>query len=202
MHDGAPEHYCRNVMAYFNAAYPGQWIGSAGPTPWPARSPDINLLDFYVWGRLKSLVYASAAPNVEVLQQRIEHACGIVRNELNCLCNVQKSLRRRAQTYSQTTEKGYIIDPTIRIETGSSQPEDVNQEKINIYLPTVDYFKAKYQLEDIEVICLLFGACGVIPKFFESFRKTFELPQTLTADIITSVLKRSCQILSHHIHSV
>ncbi|KAJ4435454.1 hypothetical protein ANN_18069 [Periplaneta americana] len=99
------------------------------------------------------------------------------------------------QAYSQTTKKGYIIDPTIRIETGSSQPEDVNQEKFNIYLPTVDYFKAKYQLEDIEVIGLLIGARGVIPKFFERFRKTFELPQTLTADIITSVLKRSCQIL-------
>ncbi|KAJ4426453.1 hypothetical protein ANN_27267 [Periplaneta americana] len=81
------------------------------------------------------------------------------------------------------------------IETGSSQPEDVNQEKINIYLPTVDYLKAKYQLEDIEVIGLLIGARGVIPKFFERFRKTSELPQTLTADIITSVLKRSCQIL-------
>ncbi|KAJ4438047.1 hypothetical protein ANN_13986 [Periplaneta americana] len=52
--------------------------------------------------------------------------------------------------YSQTTKKGYIIDPTIRVETGSSQPEDVNKEKINIYLPTVDYFKAKYQLENIE----------------------------------------------------
>ncbi|KAJ4440738.1 hypothetical protein ANN_08962 [Periplaneta americana] len=99
------------------------------------------------------------------------------------------------QAYSQTTKKGYIIDSTIRIETGSSQPEDVNKEKINIYLPTVDYFKAKYQLEDIEVIGLLIGARGVIPKFFESFRKTFELPQTLTADI-TSVLKRSCQILT------
>ncbi|KAJ4434639.1 hypothetical protein ANN_23202 [Periplaneta americana] len=58
------------------------------------------------------------------------------------------------------------------------------------------------KLEDIEVIGLLIGARGVIPKFFESFRKTFELPQTLIADIITSVLKRSCQILSHHIHSV
>ncbi|KAJ4446798.1 hypothetical protein ANN_13496, partial [Periplaneta americana] len=87
---------------------------------------------------------------------------------------------------TQTTKKGYIIDPTIRIETGSSQPEDVNKEKINIYLPTVGYFKAKYQLEDIEMIGLLIGARGVIPKLFESFRKTFELPQTLTADIITS----------------
>ncbi|KAJ4433846.1 hypothetical protein ANN_16158 [Periplaneta americana] len=53
-----------------------------------------------------------------------------------------------------------------------------------------DYFKAKYQLEDIEVIGLLIGARGVIPKFFERFRKTFELPQTLTADIITSVEKK------------
>ncbi|KAJ4449704.1 hypothetical protein ANN_01108 [Periplaneta americana] len=126
----------------------------------------------------------------------------IVEEEVFCLATNGSSRRIDIIAYSQTTKKGYIIDPTIRIETGSSQPEDVNQEKINIYLPTVDYFKAKYQLEDIEVIGLLIGARGVIPKFFESFRKTFELPQSLTADIITSVLKRSCQILSHHIHSV
>ncbi|KAJ4445605.1 hypothetical protein ANN_12287 [Periplaneta americana] len=68
--------------------------------------------------------------------------------------------------YSQATKKGYIIDPTIRIEMGSSQPEDVNKEKINIYLPTVDYFKAKYQLEDMKMIGLLIGARCVIPKFF------------------------------------
>ncbi|KAJ4439106.1 hypothetical protein ANN_15063 [Periplaneta americana] len=126
----------------------------------------------------------------------------IVEEEVFCLATNGSSRCIDIIAYSQTTKKGYIIDPTIRIETGSSQPEDANQEKINIYLPTVDYFKAKYQLEDIEVIGLLIGARGVIPKFFESFRKTFELPQTLTADIITSVLKRSCQILSHHIHSV
>ncbi|KAJ4426489.1 hypothetical protein ANN_27303 [Periplaneta americana] len=67
---------------------------------------------------------------------------------------------------------------------------------------TLAHVQAKYQLEDIEVIDLLIEARGVILKLFESFRKTFELPQTLTTDIITSILKRSCQILSHHIHSV
>ncbi|KAJ4428010.1 hypothetical protein ANN_24024 [Periplaneta americana] len=84
--------YLKGLRAYLNAAYPDEWIGRAGPTPWPARSPDMSPLDFYLWGRLKSLVYASAAPNVEVLQQRIEHACGIVRDELNGLCDVQRSL--------------------------------------------------------------------------------------------------------------
>ncbi|KAJ4435170.1 hypothetical protein ANN_23746 [Periplaneta americana] len=125
-----------------------------------------------------------------------------VEEKVFCLATNSSSRRIDIIAYSQTTKKGYIIDPTIRIETGSSQPEDINQEKINIYLPTIDYFKAKYQLENIEVIGLLIGARGVIPKFFESFRKTFELPLTLTTDIITSVLKRSCQILSHHMHSV
>ncbi|KAJ4447107.1 hypothetical protein ANN_09107 [Periplaneta americana] len=125
-----------------------------------------------------------------------------VEEEVFCLATNGSSRRIDIIAYSQTTKKGYIIDPTIRIETGSSQPEDVNQEKINFYLPTVDYFKAKYQLENIEVIGLLLGARGVIPKFFESFRKTFELPQTLTADIITIVLKRSCQILMSAISSL
>ncbi|KAJ4437167.1 hypothetical protein ANN_17302 [Periplaneta americana] len=97
MHDGAPAHYCRNASAYLNAVYPDERIGRAGSTPWPARSPDVNPLDFYLWGRLKSLVYASGVLNVEVLQQRIEHVCGIVRDELNGLCNVQRSLKRRAQ---------------------------------------------------------------------------------------------------------
>ncbi|KAJ4449180.1 hypothetical protein ANN_00576 [Periplaneta americana] len=86
-----------------------------------------------------------------------------------------------------------------------------NKRRLLIYTQSVPFnfapiiifvWIAKYQLEDIEVIGLLIGARGVIPKLFESFRKTFELPQTLTPDFITSVLKRSCQILSHHIHSV
>ncbi|KAJ4435410.1 hypothetical protein ANN_18025 [Periplaneta americana] len=73
----------------------------------------------------------------------------IVEEEVFCLATNGSSRHIDIIAYSQTTKKGYIIDPTIRIETGSSQPEDVNQEKINIYLPTVDYFKAKYSLKTL-----------------------------------------------------
>jgi hypothetical protein len=31
-------------------------IGRGGPTAWPPRSPDLNSLDFYLWGHLKTLV--------------------------------------------------------------------------------------------------------------------------------------------------
>ncbi|GFU61892.1 hypothetical protein TNCV_1644651 [Trichonephila clavipes] len=35
----------------------GRSIGCGGPVTWPPRAPTFNLLDFFFWGHLKSLVY-------------------------------------------------------------------------------------------------------------------------------------------------
>ncbi|PSN47181.1 hypothetical protein C0J52_14730 [Blattella germanica] len=51
----------------------------------------------------------------------------------------------------------------------------------------------------MEVIGLLIGARGVIPKIFSSFLKQFGLPKTLLEDIVVIVLKRSCEIVSNHL---
>ena len=48
------------------------WIGHQGPTKWPAHSPDLNPLDFYLWGHLKAIVYSTPIHNMEILRQRIE----------------------------------------------------------------------------------------------------------------------------------
>ena len=34
--------------------YPNRWFGRGGPISWPARSPDMTPLDFYLWGHLKN----------------------------------------------------------------------------------------------------------------------------------------------------
>ncbi|KAJ4427358.1 hypothetical protein ANN_24978 [Periplaneta americana] len=62
-----------------------------------------------------------------------------------------------------------IIDPTIRFETFKGQPEDVHEEKRAIYVPTILYYKDKYQLHDISVTGLMFGARGTIPNFSSQF---------------------------------
>jgi len=31
-------------------------MGRGGPILWPARSPDLNVLDYFLWGHIKSLV--------------------------------------------------------------------------------------------------------------------------------------------------
>jgi hypothetical protein len=75
MHDGALAHFSRAVRDVFNNAYHDRWIDRGGPTAWPPRSPYLNPLDFYLWGHLKTLVYAAPVDNEEALHHRIVDAC-------------------------------------------------------------------------------------------------------------------------------
>lgn len=54
--DGAPAHFSRRVREILNTRFPDRWMGRSGPITWPARSPDLNVLDYFVWGYIKSLV--------------------------------------------------------------------------------------------------------------------------------------------------
>jgi hypothetical protein len=48
MHDGTPPHYLRVVRQHLNRTFGEQWIGRGDPVNWPARSPDLNPLDFWL----------------------------------------------------------------------------------------------------------------------------------------------------------
>jgi len=56
-HDGAPSHYTQHVMQHLNDTFPYRWIGRGSTINWPPRSPDLNPLDFCLWGLMKSEVY-------------------------------------------------------------------------------------------------------------------------------------------------
>ncbi|KAJ4444955.1 hypothetical protein ANN_06754 [Periplaneta americana] len=43
--------------------------------------------------------------------------------------------------------EGYIIDPTVRFESHEHQPEEVHEEKRNMYEPSISFYKDKYHLE-------------------------------------------------------
>lgn len=69
--DGAPPHYGIHVRHYLDAIFDNRWIGRRGHIEWPARSPDLNPLDFFLWGHLKSVVYKNRPQNLEELKNRI-----------------------------------------------------------------------------------------------------------------------------------
>lgn len=74
MNDGAPAHFALNVREWLDDHYPGRWIGRNGPILWPARSPDFNPLDFFIWGFIKEKVYATPPQNVDEVKNRIAAA--------------------------------------------------------------------------------------------------------------------------------
>lgn len=97
MHDGAPAHFSMIARNWLNQAnhYRNRWIGRGGPITWPARSPDLNPLDYYLWGHSSALVYTTPINDVEDLRQRIIIAFETIRNTDGILHHVNASFYRR-----------------------------------------------------------------------------------------------------------
>lgn len=76
--DGAPPHYAAEVRAYLDEVFPDRWIGRRGFIEWPARSPDLTPLDFFLWGYLKSKVFKTKPIDLEDLKIRIRNEIRLI----------------------------------------------------------------------------------------------------------------------------
>ncbi|KYN08431.1 hypothetical protein ALC62_00585 [Cyphomyrmex costatus] len=47
---------------------------SRSPHNWPPRSPDLTILDYYLWGTIKDLVYRERPTTAEDMKNRIRQA--------------------------------------------------------------------------------------------------------------------------------
>jgi transcriptional regulator with XRE-family HTH domain len=65
--DGAPAHYARSVRNLLDETFT-EWIGRRGPIEWPARSPDLTVADFFLWGYLKDQVFARGPETIDELK--------------------------------------------------------------------------------------------------------------------------------------
>ena len=73
--DGHPAHSTLMVRQWLHEQFQNQWIGRYGPLVWPARSPDLTIMDFYLWGYLKQKVYERPLNNdLDELKTRIREA--------------------------------------------------------------------------------------------------------------------------------
>ncbi|ERL87486.1 hypothetical protein D910_04878 [Dendroctonus ponderosae] len=68
--DGCPAHFSLNVRRFLDNAYSGR--GSL--FPWPARSPDFTCMDFYLWERVKDIVFQSRLTSKQDLRDKIKDA--------------------------------------------------------------------------------------------------------------------------------
>lgn len=96
MQDGCPAHYHCDVRFTLTAMFGEQWIGRGGPVPWPARSPDLTCMDYYLWGRIKDIVYQTAPTSKENMKDRIRGACEQISREelIHALENFPKRIEK------------------------------------------------------------------------------------------------------------
>lgn len=77
--DGAPPHNTLRVRGFLNNEFPQKWIGNRGVVEWPARSPDLSPLDFYLWGALKNSIYKTEINSREELIIKIQESFRSIR---------------------------------------------------------------------------------------------------------------------------
>lgn len=114
--DGAPPHF--GGLPWLEENFPGKWMGRGtrqfpAPYPWPARSPDLTVMDFWFWGYLKSKVYDTTPyANKEDLMHTIRDAVAEIPLEM-----VQKSIRQ-----------GYVNRLKLCVLRGGRQVEPYENE--------------------------------------------------------------------------
>lgn len=89
--DGAPPHYAQTVRQYLATTFDNRFISRGGSFEWPPRSPDLNPLDFFLWGYLKRKVYRNRPATIQQLKLNIENECrsidsGTLHNVLTNCC--------------------------------------------------------------------------------------------------------------------
>ncbi|GFV22147.1 putative transposable element [Trichonephila clavipes] len=61
--DGAACHTAQATIDLLKNTFGDRLISRFGPVNWPPRSSDLTPLDYFLWGYVKSLVYADKATN-------------------------------------------------------------------------------------------------------------------------------------------
>ncbi|CAH1966861.1 unnamed protein product [Acanthoscelides obtectus] len=93
--DGAPAHNSRGTYHFLSTTFNDQWIGTNGPIQWPPRSPDLNPLDYFLWGYLKNQIYKRRYDNLDALKTAVREK--ITQIDGRTILKTVRAVEKRAQ---------------------------------------------------------------------------------------------------------
>ncbi|GFU10432.1 uncharacterized protein TNCV_5123371 [Trichonephila clavipes] len=80
--DGAKCHTARATIDLLKDTFGDRLISRFGPVNWPPRSCDLTPLDYFLWGYVKSLVYADKPQTLDHLEDNIRRVIADIRPQL------------------------------------------------------------------------------------------------------------------------
>ncbi|XP_051155172.1 uncharacterized protein LOC127277823 [Leptopilina boulardi] len=111
-HDNAPTHTHRMNQAWLQRRFRNRFIGRGSRVPWPPRSPDLNPLDYFFWGKIKSEIYRHPVQNMEELMEWIRVAVQAVRDDPAMIRRAIYDLVHRAELCIQ--QGGHQFEQLLR----------------------------------------------------------------------------------------
>ncbi|GFT25091.1 hypothetical protein TNCV_179981 [Trichonephila clavipes] len=80
--DGATCHTARATIDLLKDTFGDRLISRFGPVNWPPRSCDLTPLDYFLWGYVKSLVYADKPQKLDHLEDNIRRVIADIRPQM------------------------------------------------------------------------------------------------------------------------
>ncbi|GFX30661.1 transposable element Tc3 transposase [Trichonephila clavipes] len=80
--DGATCHTARATIDLLKDTFGDRLISRFGPVNWPPRSCDLTPLDYFLWGYVKSLVYADKPQTLYHLEDNIRRVIADIRLQM------------------------------------------------------------------------------------------------------------------------
>ncbi|GFW43037.1 uncharacterized protein TNCV_1474331 [Trichonephila clavipes] len=80
--DGATCHTARATIDLLKETFGDRLISRFGPVNWPPRSCDLTPLDYFLWGSVKSLVYADKPQTLDHLEDNIRRVIADIRPQM------------------------------------------------------------------------------------------------------------------------
>ncbi|GFU45204.1 uncharacterized protein TNCV_4236311 [Trichonephila clavipes] len=80
--DGATCHTARATIDLLKDTFSDRLISRFGPVNWPPRSCDLTPLDYFLWGYVKSLVYADKPQTLDHLEDNIRCVIADIRPQM------------------------------------------------------------------------------------------------------------------------
>ncbi|GFY14469.1 helitron_like_N domain-containing protein [Trichonephila clavipes] len=113
--DGATYHTARATIDLLKDTFGDRLISRFGPVNWPPTSCDLTPLDYFLWGYVKSLVYADKPQTLDHLEDNIRRVIADIRPQM-----LEKVIE------NWTSRLGYI-----RASRGSPMPEILFKNILN-----------------------------------------------------------------------
>ncbi|GFV46028.1 uncharacterized protein TNCV_2200381 [Trichonephila clavipes] len=163
--DGATCHTARAAIDLLKDTFGDRLISRFGPVNWPPRSCDLTPLDYFLWGYVKSLVYADKPQTLDHLEDNIRRVIADIRPQM-----LKKSSKIGRPDWTTSEPAVAVLCQKSYLKSHFWLNGYVNKQNCGIWSeanPQV-YVETPLHPEKLTVWCALWAGGIIGPYFFKN----------------------------------